>query len=208
MCTRCPSLPDCPPHNILLIVARAPVLPGLTGVCPKAHRPVADVPSMKRPTQEGTSRVETRVETRVREEREAQFARNMDAFIRRDYSVIDATMRADVVLEMPGSSWLAGTYRGLAEVSRSVVALRQVFNSDKKLVTFLHGGDHMVVRHAIAVSGPHHDVEMNLSVRIGYDEEGKFATINVEPSDLGLFDYVVNSRLDEPDQSQEASSGR
>jgi ketosteroid isomerase-like protein len=36
----------------------------------------------------------------------------MDAFIRRDFSVIDETMRPDVTLELPGSSWLAGTYRG------------------------------------------------------------------------------------------------
>ena len=150
---------------------------------------------MERPR---TQRVMSPVDPRVQEEREAQFARNMDAFIRRDFSVIDETMRADVVLGLPGSSWLAGTYRGLEDVSRSVVALRQVFNSDKKLVTFLHEGDQMVVRHAITVSGPHHDVEMNLGVRIGYDEEGKFATIDVEPTDLDLFDYVVNSRLNEP----------
>jgi hypothetical protein len=37
---------------------------------------------------------------------------------------------------------------------------------------------------------------MNLSVRIAYDEYGKFATIDVEPADIDLFDYVVNSRLD------------
>jgi hypothetical protein len=56
----------------------------------------------------------------------------------------------------------------------------------------------MVVRHAITVSGPRHDVEMNLGVRIGYDEQGKFATIDVEPADIDLFDYVVNSCLTAP----------
>jgi hypothetical protein len=45
------------------------------------------------------------------------------------------------------------------------------------------------------VSGPRHEVEMNLGVRIRYDEQGKFAIIDVEPADLDLFDYVVNSRL-------------
>lgn len=104
-------------------------------------------------------------------------------------------MRPDVTLEMPGSSWVAGTYRGLEEVGRGVVALRQVLNSDTRLITFLHEGDQMLVRHAINVSGPRHDVEMNLGVRIGYDEQGKFATIDVEPADIDLFDYVVNSRL-------------
>jgi ketosteroid isomerase-like protein len=142
-----------------------------------------------------TRRLMTPVDPSVQQEREAQFARNMDAFIRRDFSVIDETMRPDVTLEMPGSSWLAGTYQGLEAVSRGVMALRQVFNSDRRLVTLLHEGDQMVVRHAITVSGPRHDVEMNLAVRIGYDEQGRFATLNVEPADLDLFDYVVNSRL-------------
>jgi hypothetical protein len=140
----------------------------------------------------------TPVDPWVREEREAQFGRNMEAFIRRDFGVIEETMRPDVALDMPGSFWLAGTYQGFEAVSRGVVALRQVFNSDKRLVTFLHEGDQMVVRHAITVSGPRHDVEMNLGVRIAYDEQGKFATIDVEPADLDLFDYVVNSRLNQP----------
>jgi hypothetical protein len=145
-----------------------------------------------------TRRLGTPVDSSVRQEREAQFARNIDAFIRRDFSVIDGTMRPDVTLDMPGSSWLAGTYQGLEAVSRGVMALRQVFNSDKRLVTFLHEGNQMVVRHAIIVSGPRHEAEMNLGVRIGYDEQGRFATIDVEPADLELFDYVVNSRLKEP----------
>lgn len=143
----------------------------------------------------GTRRPVNPVDPRVQEEREAQFARNIDAFIRRDFGVIEETMRPDVTLEMPGSSWVAGTYRGLEEVGRGVVALRQVFNSDTRLITFLHEGDQMLVRHAINVSGPRHDIEMNLGVRIGFDEQGKFATIDVEPADIDLFDYVVNSRL-------------
>jgi hypothetical protein len=41
----------------------------------------------------------------------------------------------------------------------------------------------MVARHAIVVSGPRHEAEMNLDVRIGYDQQGRFATIDVEPAD-------------------------
>ena len=165
---------------------------GEFGLVLKPPLPRTDFVLMKRLR---TRRLPTLVDPWIQEEREAQFARNMDAFIRRDFSVIDETMRPDVTLEMPGSSWLAGTYQGLEAVSRGVIALRQVFNSDKRLVAFLHEGDQMVVRHAITVSGPRHEVEMNLGVRIGYDEQGKFATIDVEPADLDLFDYVVNSRL-------------
>ena len=62
------------------------------------------------------------VDPRVQEEREAQFARNIDAFIRRDFGVFEETMRPDVTLELPGR---AGTYRGLEEVGRGVVALRR-----------------------------------------------------------------------------------
>jgi ketosteroid isomerase-like protein len=139
--------------------------------------------------------------TGVQAQREAQFARNMTAFIEQDFDVIDGTMRSDVELQLPGSSWLAGTYRGLDEVSRAVVALRHTFNSDDKIVTFLHEGDRMIIKHRILVSGPRHDVEMVLTVGIEYDADGKFASIAVRPDDMGLFDYVVNSRLDgQPDE--------
>ncbi len=70
--------------------------------------PGADFALMKRLR---TRRPGTPVDPSVRQEREAQFARNIDAFIRRDFGVIDENLRPDVALEMPGSSWLAGTYR-------------------------------------------------------------------------------------------------
>jgi ketosteroid isomerase-like protein len=142
----------------------------------------------------------TPARTAVQRERETQFARNMAAFIAQDFDVIDATFRSDVEMHLPGTSWLAGTYRGLAEVSKATVALRHTFNSDDKIVTFLHEGDRMIIRHNILVSGPRHDVEMVLTVGIDYDADGKFAAIAVQPDDIGLFDYVVNSRLDgQPD---------
>lgn len=129
-------------------------------------------------------------------EREVQFARNMKAFIEQDFDVIDATFRSDVEMHLPGTSWLAGTYRGLDEVSRATMALRHTFNSDDQMVTFLHEGNRMIIKHNILVSGPRHDVEMVLTVGIEYDAGGKFAAIAVQPDDIGLFDYVVNTRLD------------
>jgi hypothetical protein len=50
----------------------------------------------------GTRRLVTSVDHWVQEEREAQFARNMDAFIRRDFSVIDETMRPYARSNCPG----------------------------------------------------------------------------------------------------------
>jgi hypothetical protein len=137
---------------------------------------------------------------RVQAEREAQFARNLEAFVRRDFAVIEAAMRPDVVLRLPGSSWLAGTYRGLEDVTRSIVDIRQVFVSDRKRVTFVHQGDTMIVRHAITIGGgPQDEVEMTMYISIGYDLDGKFKSIDVVPVDLGLFDFVVNSRPRVPD---------
>jgi ketosteroid isomerase-like protein len=42
--------------------------------------------------------------------REIQFLENIDAFMRRDFAALEAAWRPDVVMTLPGSSWLAGTY--------------------------------------------------------------------------------------------------
>jgi hypothetical protein len=76
----------------------------------------------------------------IQGEREAMFLGNMDAFMRRDFATIERSMRSDVVLELPGTSWLAGRYLGYEEVSRSIVSLRRVFDSEKKQLSFLHEG--------------------------------------------------------------------
>ena len=139
--------------------------------------------------------MQTRAETLVQAQREAQFGQNMAAFMRRDFETIEATWRLDVVMEMPGTSWLAGTHRGLKDVSRAVLGLRQVLASDDRRTTFLHEGDHMIVRHDVMVHGPEHVVEMTLRVRLQYDREGRVESIDLEPEDLGLFDHVVNTTL-------------
>ena len=85
--------------------------------------------------------MDTRPVAGIQREREAMFLGNMDAFMRRDFATIEASMRSDVVLELPGTSWLAGSYLGYEEVSRSIVSLRRVFDSEKKQLSFLHEGD-------------------------------------------------------------------
>lgn len=129
-------------------------------------------------------------------DREAIFAELLNAFGRRDFEVIRAAMRSDVVLEMPGSSPLAGTYRGIEEVGRFVVGLRAVLDSGRHEVSFEHEGDQMVVRHQVAVHGPQHVAGMILFQRFIFEPAtGKIASITVEPEDRGLFDYVVHTRL-------------
>ena len=131
----------------------------------------------------------------IQREREVMFLGNMDAFMRRDFATIEASMRSDVVLELPGTSWLAGSYLGYEEVSRNIVSLRRVFDSEKKQLSFLHEGDQMIVRHDIVVHGPMHEVEMSLRVSVRYDPAGKMEAIPVEPDDLALFDHVLNTAL-------------
>ena len=139
--------------------------------------------------------MENRPKTQAQAQREAQFAHNIDAFMRRDFGALEATWRPDVVMEMPGTSWLAGTHRGFKDVGRCVLGLRQVLTSEDGRTTFLHEGDHMIVQHDIMVHGPEHVVEMTLRVRLRYDREGKVESIGLEPQDLGLFDHVLNSTL-------------
>jgi hypothetical protein len=145
--------------------------------------------------------MDPRSETALRAEREAQFIANIGAFMRRDFDAIERSMRPDVVRELPGSSWLSGTYGGFAEVGRCVVALRRVLESDHTRISFLHEGDQMIVRHDIKVHGPNHEVEMTLRVRARFDEQSKMESITVEPDDLGLFDHVLNAVLRESEAS-------
>jgi len=131
-------------------------------------------------------------------EREALFAELLAAFGRHDHETISAAMRSDVVLELFGSSPLAGTYRGVEELGRFVVALRAVLDTGRHQVSFIHEGDQMIVRHQVAVHGPQHVAAMILRQRFEFDAAtGKITSITVEPEDRGLFDYVVQTALAE-----------
>jgi len=134
-------------------------------------------------------------ELAIHAERESRFLENMAAFMRHDFDAIERSMRPDAVIELPGSSWLAGTYGGYEDVGRCIVGLRRVLDSDRSRVSFLHEGDQMIVRHDITVHGPMHDVEMILRVKVRFGDDGMMASITVEPDDLGLFDHVLNAAL-------------
>jgi ketosteroid isomerase-like protein len=131
----------------------------------------------------------------IQSQREAQFIQDVGAFVRRDFEAIEQKMRSDVVMKLPGSSWLAGTYQGLEEVGRCVLGLRHVLDSSEDRISFLHEGDQMIVRHDIMVHGPKHQVGMTLMIRFRFGADGKSESISVEPSDLGLFDHVLNLAL-------------
>jgi ketosteroid isomerase-like protein len=126
-------------------------------------------------------------------EREGLFARLTAAFMHRDFVAFNEAVREDIVTELPGSSWLAGTHRGREAFGRFMVSLRQVVYSNQRPTTYLHSADEMIVRHDMLVSGPKHEVEMVLVIKIRFDPAGKVAAVVVVPEDLGLFDHVANS---------------
>jgi hypothetical protein len=135
------------------------------------------------------------VSSALQREREGRFIEGVGAFIRRDFEAIEAAIRPDVVMRLPGSSWLAGTYRGPEEVGRCILGLRHVLESSEDRVTFVHHPDRMVVEHEIRLHGPLHDLEMSFSVALGYDEDGRIVSVDVEPADRGLFDHVLQTAL-------------
>lgn len=130
--------------------------------------------------------------------REAQFARNIVAFMSQDFSTINGSMRSDLVLEVPGSSWLAGTYRGLEEVGDCLRALRRALRPQHDDISFRHGDDEMLVSHGLTVVGPRHSAQMIVNTWVRYDEDDKMAELSMVPSDLGLFDHVINTLKPEP----------
>jgi ketosteroid isomerase-like protein len=140
-----------------------------------------------------TRETDIRIEGETQVGREGLFARLDDAFMRRNFVAFDEAVREDVVLELPGSSWLAGTFQGREAFCRHIAALRQVLRSADTPSLFLHEGDQMIVKHEMVVMGPRHVVEMALRIRVRFDADGEVASFVVVPEDLGLFDHVANS---------------
>lgn len=127
-------------------------------------------------------------------DREAIFAELLAALARRDDGVILAAMSGDIVLELPGTSALAGTYRGIDEVGHVVIALRSVLDTGQHEMSFEHEGDQMLVRDQVSMHGPQHVAGMIVLQRFTFDApSGKIVSITVQPEDRGLFDYVVHT---------------
>jgi ketosteroid isomerase-like protein len=126
-------------------------------------------------------------------EREGLFTRLVGAFLQRDFGSIDDAVRPDVVTEMPGSSWLAGTQRGHEALRQQVEALRQVLRPAEEPIAYVHEGDQMTVRHETQLMGPQHQVEMTVLIKLRFDDQGRIASSVLVPEDVGLFDHVVNS---------------
>jgi len=126
-------------------------------------------------------------------EREGLLARLADAYQRRDFGVIEESMRPEVVLTLTGSSRLAGTYRGHRAIATFLAEIRHVLRAAEPRMTFEHEPDVMTYRQVIVVSGPKHQTEMAIRVTVAFADDGRVRSFLVEAEDQGLFDYVVDS---------------
>jgi ketosteroid isomerase-like protein len=136
------------------------------------------------------------VNPETRHDREAMFLRGVEAFNRRDVRTLEQTMHPDIVMHVPGTSWLAGIYQGPEQVSRCILGLRQILRTSPDNASYLHDEQHMIVTHTLQVQGPLHETEMTFVVAIAFTDDGRVKAVSVEPSDLGFFDHVANTALE------------
>jgi hypothetical protein len=128
-------------------------------------------------------------------DREARFLEGVGAFMRRDFQALGRTMVDDIEMFFPGTSWLAGTYRGAESVMRCILALRHVLDSNEDRISFVHDDDRMIVRHDITLHGPLHEIEMAFLVKLSFDQDGRVRSVVVDPEDLRLFDHVLSTAM-------------
>ena len=123
--------------------------------------------------------------------RETLVTRLATAFAERDFRTMEREMREDVVLDLPGSSPFAGEHHGHESVGKFLLGIRQFVISTDPSFTFVHDATSMRASHQISVVGPNHLVEMTLVLTLTFDREERISTIQVEPSDPGLFTHVI-----------------
>ena len=51
----------------------------------------------------------------------------------------------------------------------------------------------MIFTQAVVISGPNHQVEMEMRVTVEFHADGRVQSFLAEMEDQGLFDYVVNT---------------
>jgi ketosteroid isomerase-like protein len=126
-------------------------------------------------------------------EREGLFARLVSAYMRRDFEVFERSVRPDLVVTFPGSSWVAGTYHGYDEFGRYLLVVRDLIRPGGGQMTFTHAAHHMVITHDIVVSGSDRSAEMTMQIGMHFDDEGKVECIVMELSDQSLFDELAHT---------------
>jgi hypothetical protein len=131
----------------------------------------------------------------VHQRREALFARLIHAYLERNFASIEAALRPDVVLHLPGSSPFAGEHQGNEPVVRSLSGLRQFILAKDTPIAYEHHGNLMIASQEILIHGSRHLVEMLVKTTVAFDESDRIAAVHVQPADIGLFDHVIGAAL-------------
>ena len=61
--------------------------------------------------------------------------------------------------------------------------------------SFAHDGDRMTAHRDIAIRGHRHRVEMTLHTTFSFDRSDRIRSVQIEPSDPGLFDHVISVEM-------------
>jgi len=117
------------------------------------------------------------------------------AFVQGDVGMLRSLTRGDVVLTLAGSSPLAGTHHGRDAVARLAIGLRRYVTCTSHLIRFAHDGDRMTAHRDIAIRGHRHRVEMTLHASFAFDRSDRIRSVQIEPSDPGLFDHVISVEM-------------
>ena len=131
--------------------------------------------------------------------REGVFAHAAVAFVQRDLQTLLQLVRDDVELTLVGSSPIAGVLRGPKAASRLVMQLRRYISCTGEPIRFSHEWDRMTAHRDVMLVSHTHRVGITLHLTFSFDRFGKIGSVQIEPSDPGLFDHVVGTDLAEHD---------
>ena len=134
--------------------------------------------------------MEDPVSRETQTQREALFGSLVGAFQRRDFAAIEAVLSEHAVLMFAGSSELAGSYCGVEEIDRYIVAVRDIVRPNGKTIAYTHRADEMVASNEIGVFGRSGAVAMTMHITLTFDRD-KVAVVYVRPEDLELFDRML-----------------
>lgn len=134
--------------------------------------------------------VDDPVSRETQRQREVLFASLVGAFQSRDFAAIEAVLGEHAVLMFAGSSELAGTYHGVEEIDRYIIAVRDVVRPTAKPIAYTHRAEEMVASSEISVFGQSGTVDMTMHITLTFDRD-KIEVVYVRPEDLELFDRVL-----------------
>jgi hypothetical protein len=131
----------------------------------------------------------------VQIERQSLFTRMASAFARSDFDAVAQGVVPEIQLILQGTSWLAGTYQGYEGFSHYLQSARLVLEPAGKPLTYLHHDDEMVVMHEFVIGGTVGGPEVPIHITVRFADDGRLASLVIQPKDQAVFDDAVDSFL-------------